>query len=180
MSGKWFHSGSPIYIRWDGEDVVGTVTSAQWLQANIIGQGAANSNGSFNATATIPKSDAGQHYLAVEDSQTRIIVKIFVVLGYLNISPVSGPGGATVEFSGSAYPASSTVDLYYYDSSWSRWNYWTSTTSTASGTIQFSTEIPDLKQSAYSGEYSNYSTALNFRTDVNNVSYAYADYTQYR
>ena len=179
ISGKWFHSGSPIYIRWDGEDVVGTVTSAQWLQANIIGQSAANSYGSFNATATIPTANAGQHYLAVEDSQTRIIVKVCVVLGYLNISPSSGPGGATVEFSGSLFPASSTVDLYYYDSSWARWNYWTSTTSTSSGTIQFSTEIPDLKQSSYAGDYSNYSSGINFRTDVNNVSYAYADYNQY-
>ena len=47
----------------------------------------------------------------------RIIVKIYVMLGYLSIFPVSGPGGATVEFTGSEYPASSTVDLYYYDSS---------------------------------------------------------------
>jgi hypothetical protein len=84
-----------------------------------------------------------------------------------------------VQFTGSAFPASSTVDLYYYDSSFGNWNYWTSTTSTSSGTIQFSTEIPDLKTTSYSGDYNNYSTTLSFRTDVNNVSYAYADYTQF-
>lgn len=179
VSGKWFYSGSPIYIRWDGKEVVGTVTHDQWTATLPIGQTAANADGAFSTTVTIPDANAGVHYLQVEDSQTWLVVKVFLSLGSLTISPVSGPGGATVQFSGSAFPASSKVDLYYYDSSFAVWNYWTSTTSTPTGTLQFSTEIPDLKTTSYSGDYSNYSTTLSFRTDVNGVSYAYADYTQF-
>jgi hypothetical protein len=179
VSGKWFHAGSPIYIRWDGKQVVGTVTHDQWTSTLPVGQTAANANGAFTTTVTIPDANAGIHYLQVEDSQTWLVVKVYLSLGQLTISPVSGPGGASVQFSGSAFPASSKVDLYYLDSSFGTWNYWTSTTSTSAGTIQFNTEIPDLKTTAYTGEYSNYSTTLSFRTDVNSVSYAYADYTQF-
>lgn len=179
VSGKWFHAGSPIYIRWDGKQVVDTVMHDQWASTVPIGQTAANTNGAFTTTVTIPQANAGVHYLQVEDSQTWLVVKVYLSLGQLTINPVSGPGGASVQFTGSAFPASSTVDLYYYDSSFATWKYWTSTTSTPTGTIQFSTEIPDLKTISYTGEYSNYSTTLNFRTDVNGVSYAYADYTQF-
>jgi hypothetical protein len=179
VSGRWFHANSPVYIRWDGKQVVGTVTHDQWASTVPIGQTATNANGYFATTVTIPEANAGVHYLQVEDSQTWIVVKVYLSIGSLTISPVSGPGGATVQFIGSAYPASSNVDLYYYDSSFATWKYWTSTTSTPTGTIQFSTEIPDLKTTSYSGEYNNYSTTLSFRTDVNGVSYAYADYTQF-
>lgn len=179
VSGKWFHAGSPIYIRWDGRQVVGTVTHDQWTATVPIGQTAANSNGAFSTTVTVPEANAGIHYLQIEDSQTWLVVKVFLSLGELTINPLSGPGGATVQFTGSAYPASSTVDLYYYDSSFATWKYWTSTTSTSTGTISFSTEIPDLKVTNYSGDYSNYSATINFRTNVGDVPYAYADYTQF-
>jgi hypothetical protein len=179
VSGKWFHADSPIYIRWDGKQVVGTVTHDQWASTVPIGQTAANANGAFTTTVTIPNANAGVHFLQVEDSQTWMVIKVYLSLGQLSINPVSGPGGATVQFIGSAYPASSTVDLYYYDSSFGVWNYWTSTTSSPTGTIQFSTEIPDLKTTSYTGDYNNYTTTLNFRTDVNSVPYAYADYVQF-
>ncbi len=54
LSGKWFHPGI-VYIRWDSANVVGTVTSSEWLNANIIGSTATNSNGSFSTTVTFPK-----------------------------------------------------------------------------------------------------------------------------
>lgn len=179
ISGKWFHSGSPIYVRWDGVEVVGTVTSNQWLSANVIGTTAANSDGSFTTSVTIPNANAGAHYIAVEDSQTRITVKIFVSLAHLQISPLSGPGGATVQFTGSSFPASTLVDLYYLDPFFGEWRYWTSTSSTSSGEISLSNEIPDLGRSAYAGDYSNYSSIISFRSQVNNVPYAYADYYEY-
>jgi hypothetical protein len=179
VSGKWFHANSPIYIRWDGRQVVGTVTHDQWASTVPIGQTATNANGYFTTTVTVPEANAGVHYLQVEDSQTWLVVKVYLSIGSLAISPASGPGGATVQFIGSAYPASSNVDLYYYDASFGTWKYWTSTTSTSTGAVQFSAEIPDLKTTAYSGEYNNYSTTLSFRTDVNGVSYAYADYIQF-
>ena len=46
LSGKWFNPG-PIYIRWDGVNVVGTVSSNQWLNANIIGTTATNATWQF-------------------------------------------------------------------------------------------------------------------------------------
>jgi len=179
ISGKNFHSGSPIYVRWDSVEVVGTVTSNEWLSANIIGTTAANQNGSFVTQVTIPTANAGAHYIAVEDSQTRITVKIFVSLAHLQISPLSGPGGATVQFTGSNFPASTLVDLYYLDPIFGTWSYWTSTSSTPSGQISFINEIPDLGQSAYSGDYSNFSSIISFKMQVNNVPYAYADYYEY-
>ena len=78
LSGKWFHSSSVIYVRWDGVAVVGTVTSGEWLNASIIGTSIANSSGFFDTSVTIPDADVGEHYLAVEDSETRVIIKIYV------------------------------------------------------------------------------------------------------
>jgi hypothetical protein len=177
LSGKWFNPG-PIYVRWDGVTVVGTVSSSEWLNANIICTSATNATGYFSTSVTIPAANAGEHYLAVEDSQTRVIVKIFISTASLQLSPALGPGGATVQFSGSSYPASSAVDVYYLDPAFSTWNYWTTASSDASGQISFSTEIPDLRQYSYSGD-SNYSSTLSFRTQVNGVAYSYADYREY-
>jgi len=178
ISGKWFYSNSPITIRWDSTDVVDTVSSNQWLSANVLRTTVASSTtGSFNTTIIIPDAVAGQHYIAVEDSQTRITVKIFLTTGSLHITPHAGPGGAIVLFSGSGYPTSSTVDLSYYDLQFGQYRYWTSTTSSISGDLSFTTEIPDLMQTSYAGEY-NFSTPLTFRTEVNGTPYAYADYLQ--
>jgi hypothetical protein len=102
---------------------------------------ASSTTGSFNTTVTIPNAVAGQHYIAVEDSQTRITVKIFLTTGSLKIAPYAGPGGAVVQFSGSGYPASSTVDLSYYDLQFGQYRYWTSTTSSERH-LSFTTEIP--------------------------------------
>ena len=177
ISGNWFHPG-PIYIRWDGVNVVGTVSSSEWLNANIIGTTASNGTGFFSTYVTIPHANAGEHYIAIEDSQTRVIVKIFISTASLLLSPAFGPGGATVQFSGSSYPVSSAVDVYYLDPAFSTWNYWTTTSSDASGQISFSTEMPDLRQYSYSGD-SNYSSTLSFRTQVNSIAYSYADYREY-
>ncbi len=177
VSGNWFHPG-PIYIRWDGVNVVGTVSSSEWLNATIIGTTATNGTGFFSTYVTIPHANAGEHYIAIEDSQTRVIVKIFISTASLQLSPAFGPGGATVQFSGSSYPVSSAVDVYYLDPVFSTWNYWTTASSDASGQISFSTEMPDLRQYSYSGD-SNYSSTVSFRTQVNSVAYSYADYREY-
>lgn len=179
LSGKWFHPGI-IYIRWDSLNVVGTVTSSEWLNANIIGSTNANSNGSFTTSVVIPQNvEAGEHYLAVEDSQTRITVKIFISTASLRLSPAAGPGGANVQFSGSGYPASSNVAIYYKDPDFGTWNMWTSTTSDSSGRISLNAEIPDLLKSTNNGDYSNSSSVISFRSQINGVSYSYADYTEF-
>jgi hypothetical protein len=175
ISGKWFHPGV-VYIRWDSVNVVGTVTSDEWSNAVILGTTAANSEGSFSTEVTIPTAAAGEHYIAVEDSQTRITVKIFVCRATLNLSPSMGPGGADVQFTGERYPPSTLVDFYYQDPSFGTWNYWTSTTSNPSGSIFMNSEIPDLKKSGGSGDYYNSSTSISLRTQVSGEAYSYADY----
>ncbi|MCW4029349.1 MAG: hypothetical protein NWE92_06855 [Candidatus Bathyarchaeota archaeon] len=177
ISGRWFHPGV-IYIRFDGVNVVDTVTSDEWNNAQIIGTTAANSNGSFSITVQIPNAVAGLHYIAIEDSQTRITVQIFVFNATLSLSPSSGTGGATVQFTGERYPPSSTVTLSCEDPDYYTWSPWETTTSDASGRINFTVEIPDLKKACYNDEYSNYSSPICFRTEVNNVPCSYADYTQ--
>lgn len=181
LSGKWFSSGL-VYVRWDGFNVVGTVTSDQWLSANIIGSTATGVNGTFSTSVTIPKCNAGAHFLAVEDSQARVIVEIFVSSATLQLVPPSGPGGAYVQFTGSGYPASTQVTLSYQDPTYGTWNAWASTTSDVNGNIAFSCQMPDLKQGSYNGDNLNatatYST-ISFRSDVYNVSYGYVNYYEY-
>ena len=135
-------------------------------------------HGSFSTYVVIPNANAGEHYLAVEDSQTRITVKIFVSTASLQLTPASGPGGATVQYSGSGYPASTSVSVYYLDPTFGTWNYWTSTSSDSTGRISFNAEMPDLKQSSTNGD-SNFSTTLSFRTQINDIPYSYADYIEF-
>ena len=179
VSGKWFHPGI-VYIRWDSTSVVGTVTSSEWLNANIIGSTATNSNGSFSTSVIVPPNvEAGEHYLAVEDSQTRVIVKIFISTASLQLSPASGPGGADVQFTGSGYPASTDVSIYYRDPNFGTWNIWTTASSDSSGNLNLNAEIPDLRKSVSNGDYGNNSTPISFRTQISGVTYSYADYSQF-
>lgn len=179
LSGKAFHPGI-IYIRWDSVNVVGTVSSNEWLNANIIGTTVTNGNGSFSTSVIIPNANAGEHYIAVEDSQNvRVIVKVFVSSASLQLSPASGPGGANVQFTGLGYPASTLVTVSYLDPNFGSWNFWTSTSSDSTGKISFNAEIPDLRRSAGNGEFSNGSTLISFRTEINSIPFSYSDYTQY-
>ena len=181
ITGKWFNPSDVIYILLDSKAVVGSVSGNQWLNSTLqIGQSTANSLGYFEATATIPNDiDGGEHFLAVEDSQSKLIVKIMITAGTLQISPAAGGGGATVQFTGSGYPAFANVRLSYRDTTYSTWNYWTNITANSAGNINFNVEIPDLGKSAYSGDSYNASNRLSFRTEVNGRIYAFADYTQY-
>jgi hypothetical protein len=78
ISGKWFHPNGVVYVRWDGVAVVGTVTGDEWRNAQIIGSTIVGSAGSFEKVVTIPTADEGAHYLAVEDSETMVITRIYV------------------------------------------------------------------------------------------------------
>lgn len=180
ITGKWFNPNDVIYILLDSEAVVGSVTGGQWSSAIQIGQSTANSLGYFEATVTIPSDiDGGEHFMAVEDSQSKLIVKITITAGTLQISPATGGGGANVQFTGSGYPPSATVTLSYRDTTYSSWNYWTDIPADSAGNINFNVEIPDLGKKAYSGDSYNASNQLSFRTEVNGRIFAFADYTQY-
>jgi hypothetical protein len=179
LSGKWFHPSDVIYVKWDGVPVVGTVTGEQWNTTAYINSTITNSVGSFDIDITIPFASAGEHFIAIEDSETLVIVKILVYQGSLHVSPSSGPGGAYVEFTGSGYPSDSTVTISSYDSAFDTWNPCGSTTADASGRITFTMEMPDLRKSLR--DYDSYEqyTTLSFRTEVTDIVYNFVDYNQY-
>ena len=83
-------------------------------------------------------------------------------LGTLNVSPSSGPGGVSVNFKGSGYPASSTVDISYFDPTFGAWNYFRSVTSNSTGGFVFATEMPDLRRSVGAGDYAETFNAISF------------------
>ncbi len=179
LTGEWFYPGL-IYIRWDSNEVVGTVTGDQWTNAIIIGTTVASENGTFSLNVTIPNAEAGSHYISIEDSQTWITVSIFVNTATLSISPATGPGGANVQFTGSFYPPSTLVNVTYLDPMFGTWDYVASTTSDASGNIALSVQIPDLKNSVSSGEFAvdNTSAQISFRTEINGIAWSYANYNE--
>ena len=179
ISGKWFHPGV-VYVRWDGTAVVGTVTSEEWSNAVIIGTAVANQEtGYFETTITIPEASAGEHYLAIEDSESRVMVKIYMSMGSLQVSPSSGPGGVSVTLTGLGYPPSASVTIAYYDSTFGSWNFLGSTTADTSGKITFTTEVPDLRTSQRIGDNPETYAQVSYRSEVNGVVYSYADYNQY-
>ncbi|MDR2203277.1 MAG: hypothetical protein LBE76_03050 [Nitrososphaerota archaeon] len=76
ISGRYFHPGDVIYIRWDGVAVVNTVTPNQWTTAEIIGTSIVDAQGSFTTTVKIPTASNGLHWVSIEDSQTNFIIKL--------------------------------------------------------------------------------------------------------
>ena len=145
--GKYFHPQDTIYIRWDDIQEVGTVTGEQWLNAQIVGTSLTSTTGSFDAQFTVPLCSIGAHYIAIQDSQTKLIVQIYVMNSTtLNISPYSGPGGIPVNLFGMIFPAGSNVDIKYLDQSnyADSWNYLTTVTANQAGQIFYSFNIPDL------------------------------------
>ncbi len=178
ISGKWFHPGL-IYVMLDSEAVEGSVTASQWNSAIQIGDTIANGQGSFETTVMIPSTiDGGEHFISVEDSENSVIIKILISSGTLQISPASGPGGASITFTGSGYPASSSVEIHYRDAQYSSWNYWTNIIANSSGQINLNVEIPDLQKLCYSGDSYNASSIISFRSEVEGRIFSYADYTQ--
>ena len=179
ISGKWFHPNDVVYVRWDGAAIVGTVTGDQWRNAAIIGNSISNSAGYFFASATVPVGDAGEHYLSIEDSQTRVIIKIYMSSAYLFLSPASGPGGVSVQFSGTSYPPSTPITISYQDPTFGTWNPLGVATSNSTGAIQFSAEMPDLRRSAGSYDYPETTNPISFRTESQGKVYCYATYSEY-
>ena len=121
ISGEWFDPGI-VYIRFDGAQVVGTVTASAWQTAQIIGSTAASpTTGSFSTDVTIPTADAGSHFLAIEDSsQGRLIIIINVLAraGALavSVSPASltMDMGRSTTFNATASGGSGTYKSYQW------------------------------------------------------------------
>ncbi|MCL2256765.1 MAG: hypothetical protein FWC14_00965 [Candidatus Bathyarchaeota archaeon] len=180
ISGRYFHPGDVAYVLLDSETTVGTVMLNQWNNAKRIGNALINNKGEFNVEVTIPKTiSGGEHYIALEDSQGLVILKILITDGSFQVSPSSGPGGANIQFTGSGYPPLSSVDIKYQDGLYGSWNLWTTVPADASGNINITHEIPDLKRSGYAGDYYNSSSQIMFRTEVTGRIYAYTAYTQF-
>ena len=177
ISGKWFHPGDVIYVKWDGTPIVGTVTSEEWLGISPLNSTIADSSGSFETTITIPDAAAGEHYIAIEDSETRLIIKIFMSRGSLQITPSSGPGGVIVTFMGSGYAPYADVTISYDDTFFGLWTVCGSTTADSAGDMTFTMEMPDLRKSV--GAYdSEDTTTISFRTESEDIVHSYADYHQ--
>ncbi|MCW3999284.1 MAG: right-handed parallel beta-helix repeat-containing protein [Candidatus Bathyarchaeota archaeon] len=179
IAGNWFHANSPIYIRWDNTSVVGTVTSDQWSSATVIGNSIASASGSFEVNVTIPSAEVGNHYIAIEDSQGRVIITVLYALGSLKLSSTSGPGGAMVQFTGQGFTPSTPVAISYYDPTLGYWNFFQYVTADSNGKVAFSTEMPDLRRSLTTGDNYDSYDALSFRAQVNSVTYCYAEYDEY-
>lgn len=180
ITGKYFHPGDIVYVLLDSETIMGTVTRSQWNEAIPIGHSIISSTGGVDVEVTIPKTiNGGEHYVAIEDSQSTVILKILVTEGSFQIFPDAGPGGTIIEFTGSGYPPLSTVDITYQDGLYGSWKYWTTVKADATGNINLTHEIPDLKKSGYAGDYSTLYSQLMFRTEINGRIFAYASYTQY-
>jgi len=56
-----------------------------------VGTIVANGAGSFQTTITVPSASAGEHYLSIEDSQTRVIIKVKVIQTTPTPSPTPTP-----------------------------------------------------------------------------------------
>ncbi len=179
LSGKWFHPNDVIYVRWDGTAVVGTITGSQWNNAAIIGSSISNSAGDFSTSVTVPTADAGQHFLSIEDSQIRFIISIYMSSAYLFLSPSSGPGGVSVQFSGTSYPPSSPITVSYQDSTYGTWSALGVTTSNSTGGIEFNAEMPDLRKSLSSYDSPETTYPISFRTESQGKVYCYATYKEY-
>ena len=179
IAGKWFHPGDAIYVRWDGKSVVGTVTGNQWLNAQIIGTSISDQSGSFLATATIPTADAGIHYISVEDSQTKVIIKVSVSTASLQISPASGPGGVSVGLSGLRYPPLAPVTISCFDSTFNTWIVVGSAVSDGSGKISLNVNVPDLRKSVTGFDSGEISNPISFRSESGGVIYCTVSYNQY-
>jgi len=183
IAGQWFCPGV-VYIRWDGSKVVGTVTADQWQNVTVLGTTAAGTNGTFETTVIIPQAETGDHYIQIEDSQTWMVVTVFLSIATLSVTPSSGPGGATVQFTGTRYPASTAVNITYLNPTYDTWDYMATTTSDSSGNIALSFQIPDLQYVYSQGDSGSENAslgALSFNTEINGAVWAYVTYNeQYR
>jgi hypothetical protein len=99
ISGRYFCPGV-IYIRWDGEASINTITPDQWTRAEVIGTTIANEQGTFDITIKIPSANSGLHWVYIEDTQTSFIIRIPV-----EATPTPTP---TPTSSGESSPSPST------------------------------------------------------------------------
>ena len=171
---------TPTFSVYDVADTTATHTTNSYQGVWVTGNNWVN--------GTIPTSTGlGNYYIKAIDqidssvavTDTYITINPIIYNATLTISPASGPGGANVQFTGSGYPASANVTFLYSDPSFGIWNYWTTTTSDSTGKISLNAQIPDLKMSASAGDYTNGTSIISFRTEVNGVAYSYVDYTQF-
>ncbi len=177
LSGKWFHPGDVVYVKWDGQTVVGTAFGSQ-ANAVTIGNTIANSAGSFEISVTIPQANTGAHFMSIEDSQARVIIRINATTQTLYISPASGPGGIKATLTGSRYAPSSPVTISYLDPTYS-WKTFGSTISDASGNIQFTAEMPDMRRSLTAYDSYESFSSVSFRTEQGGSVCCTADYVEY-
>jgi len=179
ITGQWFHPQDVIYVRWDGASVVGTVTNEEWADAEILDTTISDSTGNFSLQVTIPTAGIGDHYIAIEDSQTKVIIKILLSPSTIQINPSSGPGGKIVTIRADGLPASTTVNLEYLDAHLGNWDFFMSNTSDISGNICFAFVVPDLQNTVPNGTSSGQYELNSYRVVIDEAIYGRVEYTQY-
>ncbi|HSW58071.1 MAG TPA: IPT/TIG domain-containing protein, partial [Dehalococcoidales bacterium] len=102
LKGTGFAEGEIITVLFDGKSLGTRIT--------------ADSNGSWQATVTIPKAAAGQRSLQVNGAQSGTLAAgniVFNVVPAATISPTSGAVGSTITLTGSGFEASSKITVLF-------------------------------------------------------------------
>jgi len=106
VSGNGFGANKSVTITFDGTAVTTSPASVT-----------TNPSGSFSATFLVPNATNGAHTVKAEESATVSATATFTVQEKMSISQDSGFVGDEVSVSGSGFAGSSTVTIYFDDTS---------------------------------------------------------------
>ena len=124
---------------------------------------------------TLPASQSsGNYYIKAVDgavgssvavTDTYLTITAAVYNSVLNVSPSQGAGGTPITFTGSGWPSSQSVNIYYSDPSFG-WKLLTSTNANVQGQISVASEAPDLMRSiGTSDSYETY-TSISYKAET--------------
>lgn len=130
VTGSFFMPSTTITIEFDGTPVTST---------------ASNSGGNFTATFPIPNTTAGSHVITATDG-TNTLNSPFAVTPKISEIPVAGPGGRSVNLTGSGFAADSSVTINFNGSSVQ------SAMTSSQGSFSVSYTVPSLSNGKYTVE----------------------------
>jgi archaellum component FlaC len=135
---------------------------------------------------TIKKDIAGGNYFikAFDGTATSVAVTdtYITVIGAFEVVPTSGPGGASIQLKGYAFPANALVNLSYFNPNLGQWiSIVNLTAADELGQFTYGMSAPDLMQALPSGLQPVASDTITFKAVVNATGASYtADYAEYK
>jgi methyl-accepting chemotaxis protein len=135
---------------------------------------------------TIKKDIAGGNYFikAFDGTATSVAVTdtYITVIGAFEVVPTSGPGGASIQLKGYAFPANALVNLSYFNPISGQWiSIVNLTAADELGQFTYGMSAPDLMQALPSGLQPVASDTITFKAVVNATGASYtADYAEYK